>query len=727
MKAATLFLAIFFTSAGFSQADSLLSKSTSQENLLPKGQLVVIKGEDIKNFPSYNIMEVLNGYFPWVFGNYPDANDFLFVIDGFLLRDINSISVNDIEEIAFSPTLLNGELASYSKPGIFYIKTNKAYTNKVQVNFSTQAGVGWSKSKFVPGENITASLEDNKWSEAHNNTPRVFNSNYLSLLLSGKKWGFSASGNVAFLKKPLLSRSFDYGPDVLYTYNKLSEEAGAKGDKSNLVINFRYKSEKLEGGISGGYSHYGLSFDTASLIDNSKGKKTYNNFSEVFSDYYYCGAYVRWVPVRKLQQELRFEYSKDNFAENYNSVNYEEAFSGYRSTVSGLVKVSADHERVLLRSMTSYSLVDRNNIKTVIFLNASWGKPTYNYGRYSETLVSGVVPPAGIYYYNARGEQKVGTLNPSIDFSYKNFLSVNGGMTFLIGKKEFGRIVNKDKIFYYAALETNLKSLFRIKGENINTVKLLSQYYDMAKNNDTKTNIICSNRLLFPVASPTLAYYHNEASYYIPSDTKFHVLKNKMLSIGVYTKFKKPDIVAAIEWSMLKTKRFEELRVSFGSGYMYYIVPVDQKTKAFSFFLTLKALATKNVEWNIATNILLPHRQESWNYYGTPEEIPWKGSQISLQNKVGFRKFIFQVNALIELNHEHRKDFFGTYPYQYGIEKTNQFILSNFLVGYEPGFTAGKIKKMSLFVQAKNIVMSQKMVSYYDLYSYAGAGINITF
>ena len=105
--------------------DSTSSQQPGASSLYSAAPLITIKGEEIRRFPSNNFLDAVNGLFPWVFSLTPNREDFLFVVNGFLLTDVNSLSLNDIEEITFTRNNLNGGLYPFSRDGTFFITMKK--------------------------------------------------------------------------------------------------------------------------------------------------------------------------------------------------------------------------------------------------------------------------------------------------------------------------------------------------------------------------------------------------------------------------------------------------------------------------------------------------------------------------------------------------------------------------------------------------------------------------
>jgi hypothetical protein len=108
-----------------------------------------LTAKDIAHLPFTNIMELLNGRFPFVFLDPPSTLDYNFLVDGHLLLNPDAVNVSQIASIEFYPiafTVGNGLL---SRKGTFVIIT-KNNTSAESWSFRSQAGVVFPTDRSFP-------------------------------------------------------------------------------------------------------------------------------------------------------------------------------------------------------------------------------------------------------------------------------------------------------------------------------------------------------------------------------------------------------------------------------------------------------------------------------------------------------------------------------------------------------------------------------------------------
>jgi hypothetical protein len=130
---------LFFTTAAIAQN--------------PVGQLfldiepdITIKAEELKNYPSTDLVEMLIGRVPGIsMLNSPiRGNQFTYVVDGFVWTSIDGLNIYNIEEIAYYRGGLNHKLGfQNNKPqGVIYIKTKGGqYNQPLQLEANVLAGL----------------------------------------------------------------------------------------------------------------------------------------------------------------------------------------------------------------------------------------------------------------------------------------------------------------------------------------------------------------------------------------------------------------------------------------------------------------------------------------------------------------------------------------------------------------------------------------------------------
>jgi hypothetical protein len=94
MRTAVILILLFIaiSAVGKAQSPLLVPKPSTDSIGQTEKNFFIVKGDEIRRFPSIDFLQAVNGLFPWVFSQQPNPNEFLFVVDGFILTDINSIS-----------------------------------------------------------------------------------------------------------------------------------------------------------------------------------------------------------------------------------------------------------------------------------------------------------------------------------------------------------------------------------------------------------------------------------------------------------------------------------------------------------------------------------------------------------------------------------------------------------------------------------------------------------
>lgn len=245
----TLVLGISFL---LTAQDSVSLKHSSSSNPYSAAPLITIKGEDIRRFPSNNFLDAVNGLLPWVFYLTPNSNDFLFVVNGFLLMDVNNISLNDIEDVTFKRNNLNGGLYPFSRAGTFFITLKKASEYKPLFSFNSQYNTASNNdgvTAFVqrPGSMVN---ESNKNKAGH-----LF-STHGSMQAAGKKWNLYVSAQLDQSAVPTTDKNIN----VSYTYSDQKDSSRFFESQRQLNIRsfaqFTYRlSAAVNVGIYGSYFH----------------------------------------------------------------------------------------------------------------------------------------------------------------------------------------------------------------------------------------------------------------------------------------------------------------------------------------------------------------------------------------------------------------------------------------------------------------------------------------
>lgn len=220
---------------------------------------VIIKGEELKNFPGGQLTEMLLGRLPGLEQVNPQEMVVTFVVDGFVWPSIDALNINNIEEVAYYRGGLNSKFGvqNTNPGGVLYI-TTKTAKFKQPLNATVNTLLGTNILKKEDGKDrstlqsyhvaLAQGIDKFSW-----RSTAGYNKNTRNLKRFDFTHQFQLNGDVRF--SPL--RWLDLGVNVNYAPSKgdspieknpvrLSElESKYKGDNWNGV--FYVKAEPLKG------------------------------------------------------------------------------------------------------------------------------------------------------------------------------------------------------------------------------------------------------------------------------------------------------------------------------------------------------------------------------------------------------------------------------------------------------------------------------------------------
>ena len=663
---------------------------------------MVIKGEALRRFPSGNFLDAVNGLFPWVFSQSPDANNYLFVVNGFLLADINAISLNDIEEVSFSRSL-NGSLYPFSRAGTFYITTKKYSGGKMTINFNTQYNVVNQKDNTNNYQAFNLAYNNstkNKWGHLSNNN--------LSVLTGGNKWDLFVS---AQLNQTTLPKGVTNSTQYVSSTNLRQDSSITTGTQNQLnltsFIQFTYHfSSKLQAGISGNYFHGTTKSDTAlsEYADaNVHGTEKFSAKSSL--PYYHTAAFIYWTPLPQLSNRISFEYAQDNFHDHSNDDR-----SGFSSinpayTSAGTTDNKAYSKRLLLKNDLKYIFLNNSKFQSGVDLLFSYLVQKQDYQNnqfYTDSYGS-----LSASTYHLFGDQKVTSLNPQFYFSYNHQISGYAGYAWLLNKSP-ASLVASSKSNPYAGLVFNFKNIIHAD-KKVSRFDISFEYGDLTKNNSNNNWLPGISKVDQFSPSPVLDVYNQIDASVLPAVYHGSFLKNRSFTAQANISLSGDRISAGIQWSSLQS----EMIYAYFFNNFFYPVKIKETHQGYSAYVAAKLVNKPTFTWTIRFNTLVmpaPYYKSSDNaaVYTIP---PQDQLQAGIQNYIGFKNWYAQVNGLMALNNE----------------TVNIYSLNYLLIGYHFSGTAGSLsQKIGVFLQARNLLSNSASKDFYGYYTYAGAGINLT-
>ncbi|MEO6455538.1 MAG: hypothetical protein ABIN97_15770 [Ginsengibacter sp.] len=688
--------------------DSTTLKYSGASNPYQAVPLITIKGEEIRRFPSNNFLDAVNGLFPWVFSLIPNSNDFLFVVNGFLLIDINSLSLNDIEEVTFTRNNLNGGLYPFSRAGTFFITTKKTSESNTLFSFSAQYNSASDKSNTVvavlqPGATVD---ESTKRKSGH-----LF-SIHGSVLAAGKKWNLYVSAQLDQSANPNISKNLN----VSYSYMTRKDSSTLNGSKNQLNIRsfaqFTYRlSSKIDMGIYGSYFHGNINRDTSRLYHSQN--EVFNNVTTGTATlpHYNGGAFINWAILKNLYNHVSFEYLYEKLDDNSNAATQLSTPQTPLTHSNNKTVYLAYDKSMLVRDELSYSFITLSKFQAGVSATFSYldQKPDYK-GTSVTSGENGIISASGSsLQYN----QKLTSLNGRFYFSYNHIFSGYAGYAKLINKG-ISRFSSASKSNPYAGVELNIKNM--LKTGNINRLDLSVNYGDLTRNNSNSYWLPeVSNSFLSipsPIISNNVFIGFNTTIFPNPSLANI-ILKNRLVAIQVNAGFINNRLLAGIEWSQLELQNLYLIGIAVGGNNTGGVFVKGKETqKGISAYVAAKLVDKPFKKWTLRFNTLVPsvqHHLDAGNYpiiQGTNDQL-----QAGIQNHLSFHNWFLQLHGLTAFNKT----------------TVNSFMFNYILAGYEfPGSNYRK-QKICVFVQARNLLVFGALKNFYNYYSYYGGGVNISF
>ncbi|HYF29695.1 MAG TPA: hypothetical protein VD993_01100 [Chitinophagaceae bacterium] len=223
MKPQLLLAAMLVTISAWSKPQTDTIPGAELYCVFPKSVKPVFRltDKDLARLPFTNIMEAVNGRFPFVFGDPPSTITYTFLVDGLVLLNPNSINISQIALIEFYPVSLDAGSGSLSSRGTFVITTKKgAESNGFHIRSQTGIILPTDKS-FGPTGTSDYDLQK-----------ELFTYQELGYMLNGQRFQFSGA--------------------VSYTRN--ANQPGYKMQQGGVSEEFHHEFNRGRVSLFGGYN-----------------------------------------------------------------------------------------------------------------------------------------------------------------------------------------------------------------------------------------------------------------------------------------------------------------------------------------------------------------------------------------------------------------------------------------------------------------------------------------
>lgn len=393
-------------------------------------QSITIKGSDLERYPFNDLTEAIRTFF---YGTFTNSSSVIYVVDGNIINDVNAYSIYDIEEI----TLVQNAVAQVSGASpaqqMIVIKTRTHHANKEGVTVAGQTGlVNIFNANKVPNTKSTTNFYDQYYVGAYKN-------------FTGVEAGLSADIQHDVYPGLLPGEIHPYSP---FNFNrfKLNGYMNAnlwKGSTLNIGVNYVPQPSNYSATISANYTP----------TESYQSVET----SQVMQHLFNSTVRLRSNIVKGLTNTLSGTYNHYNYFEN-DSTSY--SVSDPTNPTYSLTRVKGFDmmHTLLIRDNLVYDK-QLGDFSIEPALNFSYRKvkdSIYN-GQMTTYSNNGNLPGVNSQYSLQYGQYKVYLLTPSMEFAYKDFFNLQGGLDILLNSnKDFAPAYKKHRFFPFITTSVDI-------------------------------------------------------------------------------------------------------------------------------------------------------------------------------------------------------------------------------------------------------------------------------
>jgi hypothetical protein len=698
MKAAITISLVFLVLSSFGQQDSTEAKplkigytEIERESRLIN-PLFIIKGDDIRRFPTLNFLEAVNGLFPWVFSFEPNANDFLYVVDGNILADINAISLYNIEEVAFIRGGLETGNYPFAKRGSFIIRT-KSRSASSSFEFNANTGFQYLKSgRPFPLSNNPFYRYDSTRSKG------VFQNYQLSYFGKAGKTNYYFSGNFAYDQTPPVSLQQIAVNGTTYFKYKTRSNLFRIHTGATIPLLPSLRLDLM--GIA--------AFQKAKVYStNSFTQGNYRTItnSDLPERYYTIYSSLNWTISKFFSNKLSYAYSDNKERLETGSIFTSDLPDVYTGSITDTTKV----KRGYIENNTAYQSKDNHTWKIKTGLSLRYNFFNLRKAHLGMNFINNLLNSAEGSTF--QGRTRFITAVPYITLAYRSLLSFYGGLQLFvkgIGKNGNPDIKSSSKRLPYGGAVFSLMNLFSQK-------KMLNRFdlgVNYSERNNNLTDYYRLERKETPDQVSPVSYY----SFYAPND----FLKDKLFSLQATAGFLEDRFMIGTEWFKGKDGRFFALTIPTAPGSSVIYTSGNVNTKGIGVFGKAQLLQSRNYSWNLRVNAVKQERIKPYNFVQNEIYYPLTAG---LQNNISMADFFVQLTVVMGFNKQSTSLVAG-FPTS---KKVDELSVSHMLLGYKLSLHKTWISDMQVFIQAKNIIASKNIDSYREWPRYIGIGFNLAF
>ena len=628
--------------------------------------------EQIQHFPYSNLMEVLNGQFPFMFSSVPTVSEYLFVVDGNVIIDPQSLHASLIKLIEYYPVAFTIGYGSMSKKGTFIITTEKVSSSSLQ--YRSQSGIIFPNDRYTFQHRYDPNTSQVTLVNL-DASPGFYTNHEISTGKSGRLWNWAAAGSYLQQQLPV-------------GVAQISDEI--------KTIKEKFKQWKFSGNVCYRPNDKLSLTSSVYLISQPKTKPPFFGSPSDVS-YQNGNLGIQYLFTPRLQNELSF--SLVNYTGELNSPAFFNPGTG--TSFPGSSSTSKWKRIWLSEKLHGKISTGSENLEIhlsagIRYLHETWRRkidykdPQNGLPGYTDT--------------DDRAENTSLAVLPEITVKYKNTIQVSAGLSYDNWKASFWNNVNQPssfKLFPYAGFQW---SVFSNKTNEAGALSQLILHSTFGRRlvTETFTNplenySVKSNRFEMPGSTNTGIPNQSRQPY--PAFSSFNWING--LNIGLW----QDRLILGINYQTDWDKPYDNgVPLPFASFRNVLVV-----SKSVCFLVTTRPIVKENFEWSIQGTmgfqkhtvknnsdpefVLSAHNK----FYSNNDKTAWKGG---FRSDLTAGRFFAQASVLLHFNEWYREGYFdpnqGKYQSNYAL---------NFLsAGYR--FSFAKIKwlpSVDASLQTKNL------------------------
>ncbi|SHG87638.1 TonB-dependent receptor [Pedobacter caeni] len=631
---------------------------------------VIIKAEELRNFPSGKLMEALLGRLPGLNqrGLAFQRMELLFVVDGFVWDNIDVININNIEEVAYYRGGLGSKFGIWnSRDGVLLISTKTAGLNQsLSTDVNVQAGVssfkenGEQKHNYPQSYHVALSqgLDKLAWRGS-----ATYRSGYFHERMSERDAQLQLSGNLRYepLKWLSLGANANYAP---YTGNELFTSANKystfqlnnKRDQKNWNGLFTVRARPVKGLVN----------EFSLLKDNSRSD---NGIHKIIG-------YIGEGAGASVYSDSLFTARKNSLS-ILNNLNY---------------SFKLDQERVTFKGSAIYQYVHAN-------LKDQLNHTIYSVGGTGETGSN----EQQVKYGTRDGETRVHSWIGDFSVNLYDILFLQTGI-------RRDKVKPMDKALYspYYSGRVNLKNAFLKEVVVIDEVSLFASF----------------GKYRNPVSVAQTGFWGDGSMIFPNAD------QMKMQNYGINTAFFNNRFHLSADWYRNETyATVLEWSLSGGEPTGIFL-PVREK--GWRIWSSAGILRNTPFKWSTGLSLYRNDMKKAVMKGIEPSannEINRQGLQMGMQHQFYYRDFSLDINGYTYLNQHITTLSDPRYRYSPKIQERSSYLNLNYIaLGYDIAKqkSSGTFKNLKVSVIGRNLIQYRKKTAFERLPGTFALSVNAT-